>query len=253
VVTLRRSMLKVYWRMAGVIAPTLRYSQVVYEEVLRRHVRSDMDWLDLGCGHQLLPAWRAEQERELVARCRSIVGLDYDLDALKHHANISRTVRGDMTRLPFRPASFDLVTANMVVEHLDQPEAQFREVSRVLRPGGLFLFHTPSAYGYPTILARFVPRWPKLALVRLLEGRRPADVYPAFYRANTRRRIEELSRLTGLQLAQVKMLVTDAMFNTIPPLAAIELLWIRLLMTGAFERLRTNVIVIMRKPLDAAS
>jgi SAM-dependent methyltransferase len=182
-----------------------------------------------------------------LAQCKSIVGLDYDFDALKNHANISRKVRGDMTRLPFKDDSFDLVTANMVVEHLDQPDVQFREVSRVLRPGGVFIFHTPSAYGYPTTLARFVPRGPKLMFVRLLEGRKAADVYPAYYRANTRRRIAELSRLTGMELAELKMLVTDAMFNSIPPLAAVELVWIRLLMTKPLKQLRTNVIAIMRK------
>ena len=32
--------------------------------------------------------------------------------------------------------TFDLVTANMVVEHLTQPVRQFSEIQRVLRPGG---------------------------------------------------------------------------------------------------------------------
>jgi SAM-dependent methyltransferase len=244
---LRQSMLKVYWGMRGVIAPGLRYSQELYEEVLKRHVGAETDWLDLGCGHQLLPSWRAEEERRLAARCRSLVGLDYDFEALKAHPNIRRRVRGDMSRLPFASESFDLVTANMVVEHLSEPDVQFREVSRVLRPGGLFLFHTPSAHGYPTVLARYVPRAPKLALVRLLEGRKAEDVYPAYYRANTRRRIEELSRATGMELAELKMLVTDAMFNSVPPLAAFELAWIRLLMTEPLKPLRTNVIAVMRK------
>lgn len=240
-------MLKLYWGMRGVIAPGLRYSQDVYEEVLKRHVGPQTDWLDLGCGHQLLPSWRAEQERELTARCRSLVGLDYDFGALKVHPNISRKVRGDMSRLPFKEESFDLVTANMVVEHLKEPDVQFREVARVLRPGGLFLFHTPSAYGYPTVVARYVPRAPKLMFVRLLEGRKAEDVYPAYYRANTRRRVEELSRTTGMKLEELRLIMTDAMFNSVPPLAAFELVWIRMLMTEPLEALRTNLIAVMRK------
>jgi ubiquinone/menaquinone biosynthesis C-methylase UbiE len=248
--SLRRAMLKVYWGMRGVIAPELRYSQDLYEEVLKRYVRPDMEWIDLGCGHQVLPAWRAKEEKGLVASCKYIVGLDYNFDALKNHPNISRKVRGDMTRLPFRANSFDLVTANMVVEHLDNPDVQFLEVSRVLRPGGIFIFHTPSAYGYPIMLARFVPRGPKLTLVRLLDGRKAEDVYPAFYRANTRRRIEELSRLTGLEVSELRMLVTDATFNVLPPIAAVELAWIRLLMTETFKPLRTNVIAVLTKPSE---
>ncbi len=111
----------------------------------------------------------AEEEQTLAARCRSIVGLDWDFEALKEHANIRRKVRGDMSRLPFKSDSFDLVTANMVVERLREPDLQFREVSRVLRPGGIFLLHTPSAYGYPTAAPRFVPRAAKLMFVPLLE------------------------------------------------------------------------------------
>jgi ubiquinone/menaquinone biosynthesis C-methylase UbiE len=243
-------MLKVYWRMRAVMAPTLKYSQELYKEVLQRHVRPGMEWLDLGCGHQVLPSWRAEEEKRLVANCKSFVGLDYNFDALKNHRNISRKVRGDMSRLPFKDGSFDLVTANMVVEHLDKPDVQFREVSRLLKPDGIFIFHTPNAFGYRTILARLVPQGPKLRFIGLLEGRKAEDVYPVYYRANTRRRIEDLSRLTGLEVAELKMLATDAMFATISPLAAIELFWIRLLMTEPFKPLRTNVITIMRKPTD---
>lgn len=59
----RRSMFRIYWGMRGVIAPTLRYSQYLYADVLTRYVHPGVDWLDLGCGHQVLPDWRAEEEK----------------------------------------------------------------------------------------------------------------------------------------------------------------------------------------------
>jgi SAM-dependent methyltransferase len=135
----------------------------------------------------------------------------------------------------------------MVVEHLDNPDTQFREVSRVLRPGGVFLFHTPNALGYFTMLARVVPRPIKLRFVYLLDGRTPEDVFPAYYRANSRRRIERLAHMTGLQVERFTLLVTDAMFAPVPPLAFVELLWLRILMTRHFKPLRTNIIAVMRK------
>src|SRR5262249_12238021 len=112
--SIRAPLLRLYWAMRRVIAPTLRYSQYPYEEILAAHVRRDTRWLDLGCGHHVLPPWRGEQERRLVATCRSLVGLDADLVSLARHRSIDRRVGGDMTRLPFADASFDLVTANMV-------------------------------------------------------------------------------------------------------------------------------------------
>ena len=249
---LRRALENIYWAMRGVITPGLEYPQYLYEEVLKSLVRPDTDWLDLGCGHQVLPSWRENQERTLVAGCRTVVGLDYDLHSLTKHRSIRRKVQGDMGRLPFADEAFDLVTANMVVEHLDRPRVQFAEIHRVLRPGGRFLFHTPNALGYFALMARLVPRPIKLKLVYLLDGRAPDDVFPVFYRANSRRRIAALAASTGLRVDRLRLVVSDAMFATVPPLALIELLWLRVLMTEHFRAIRTNIIALMTKETGVA-
>ena len=43
-------------------------------------------------------------------------------------------------RLPFRDASFDIVTTRLAAHHFDDVPLAFREVARVLRPGGVFIF-----------------------------------------------------------------------------------------------------------------
>ena len=230
-----------------VIAPSLCHSQSLYENVLASHVDSNTRWLDLGCGHQILPSWRLEQEKDLVSRCRSVVGLDYDSDSLKAHKTISERVRGSITELPFTSGYFDLVTANMVVEHLDNPDVQFQEVYRVLKPGGLFMFHTPNALGYLTIGARLVPDRFKDRLVYLLDGRSENDVFETHYKANTRKKIGEVAQAAGFELMKIKMLVSEAGFMFVPPLAVPELVWIRLLMTKSFKPLRTTIIAILKK------
>src|SRR5581483_5646380 len=45
---------------------------------------------------------------------------------------------------PFPAASFDLVTALDVIEHVDADEKVLREAHRVLRPGGHMLITTPA-------------------------------------------------------------------------------------------------------------
>src|SRR6266404_459531 len=148
---IRRISYNIYSSARKIIAPNLAHSQSLYENVLRSHVHSGTQWLDLGCGHQILPSWRLEAERALANNCDTVVGLDFDLGSLKAHRTIDKRVRGNIAELPFVDNHFDLVTANMVVEHLDKPEVQFQEVYRILKPGGLFLFHTPNALGYLTI------------------------------------------------------------------------------------------------------
>lgn len=49
----------------------------------------------------------------------------------------------DVQRLTFADASFDLCTSTEVFEHVEDDGAGFREVCRVLRPGGFFLFTVP--------------------------------------------------------------------------------------------------------------
>jgi len=247
IMNLRASLFNLYWAARHIIAPSLRYSQYSYEEILKHYVGPETQWVDIGCGHSLLPSWRAEEERQLIKSCKRVMGIDYDLDSLKAHSTISRKLRGNITKLPFKSSSFDLVTANMVVEHLDCPTEQFQEVNRILQPKGIFLFHTPNALGYGVMIARLVPEWLRGKMVYLLEGRQEHDVFKTYYRANTKKRIGELARAYGFEVVRIEMLSTDAIFVMIPPLVVLELLWIRILMTRPFRLLRTNIIAVLRK------
>jgi ubiquinone/menaquinone biosynthesis C-methylase UbiE len=233
--------------MRGVITPSLRYSQYLYEDVLSQYVNPDVTWLDLGCGHQILPAWREQEERRLVAKCGIIVGIDYDLASLKKHRNIEMKARANITLLPFQNNSFDLITANMLVEHLNDPESQFREISRVLRPGGVLIFHTPNAAGYFIAMARRVPEALKGKLIYLLDGRKQEDVFLTHYKANSPETIRKLAADCGFEVVKIRMIVTDALFAVVPPLALIELIWIRLLLTKRLKEFRTGIITILRK------
>ena len=49
----------------------------------------------------------------------------------------------DVQRLTFADASFDLVTHTEVFEHVPDDAAAFREIHRVLRPGGRMIFTAP--------------------------------------------------------------------------------------------------------------
>src|SRR5205085_2094425 len=58
-----------------------------------------------------------------------------------------RVEQADATRLPFRPASFDVVYSHGVLHHIPDIGAAVAEVYRVLRPGGravVMLYHRRS-------------------------------------------------------------------------------------------------------------
>ncbi|MDX8382499.1 MAG: methyltransferase domain-containing protein, partial [Ghiorsea sp.] len=48
----------------------------------------------------------------------------------------------DAVALPFKKGSFDLVTSNLAMQWVPDPEAMIKEMRRVLAPGGLILFST---------------------------------------------------------------------------------------------------------------
>jgi ubiquinone/menaquinone biosynthesis C-methylase UbiE len=246
-----RNICEEFYRNAqSVIAPGLKYSQELYEGVLTTHIVDGKSWMDLGCGHQLLSAWRYDQEKKLADRAAILIGFDFDFDAIAKHRTIRLRVQGDISKLPFPNQSFDLVTANMVFEHLQEPRTQLAEIFRVLRPGGRLIFHTPNALTYDVIVARLIPGWIKKKVVGFLEGRRGEDIYPAFYRINSATSIKQLAVQTGFQIQKLKLIVSTPNFIMIPPLMILELLLIRALMSRWLRSFRTNIIAVLEKPAD---
>lgn len=127
--------------------PLLRY--IMHENVFKMQLVSQANpqpnerILDLGCGTGTLTLMI--QKQQPLAR---LTGLDADEDAL----NIARKKalalggteihwdKGLSYNLPYPELSFDLVTSSLMVHHLtlSNKRKTFREVMRVLKPGGRF-------------------------------------------------------------------------------------------------------------------
>lgn len=63
---------------------------------------------------------------------------------LSHRTNVEEYVLDDMTRTALPPASFDIVVAVEVLEHVEDDDAFVRNVAQVLKPGGTFVMTTPN-------------------------------------------------------------------------------------------------------------
>jgi 2-polyprenyl-6-hydroxyphenyl methylase / 3-demethylubiquinone-9 3-methyltransferase len=116
----------------------LRNPWVVTRIVRERGARARV--LDVGCGAGFL-------SNHLAREGFDVTGVDASRDSLDVAArhDVSGTARyllGDALALPFPAASFDVVCAMDFLEHVEDPAAVVAEISRVLKPGGLFFFHT---------------------------------------------------------------------------------------------------------------
>jgi len=97
-------------------------------------------FLDIGCGAGLLT-------NDLAARGHEVFGVDLSEKSLAVAGRQDKTasvryLQCDAASLPFENESFDAVAAMDLLEHVDDPVLIVREAARVLRPGGLFFFHT---------------------------------------------------------------------------------------------------------------
>jgi SAM-dependent methyltransferase len=160
-------------------------------------IDSQTRMLDIGAGRGATPHMRY---RGLVAE---IVGVDVDAAGLEND-QVDRAVHTPDGRLTELDAdSFDVVISKDVLEHVDDPDTFFREVARVLKPGGLFLAKTPNSTHYVPIIARLTP----LSLHKTfnkLRGRDVVDTFPTRYRANSRGALTRLARASGLEVVAVE-------------------------------------------------
>ena len=207
-----------------VLQDTTVHPHDLFMTVVAKHLERVQSprWLDAGCGWHF--DWRWEQDRERVMLAKAnVVGLDPDSGAVSKHRTISKRIVGKIEALPFASGSFDLVTANVVVEHLKYPSLAFAEAFRVLKPKGCFLFRTPSARSYFVRIAKMLPESVKIWLAsRVIENRDPSDIYPTYYRANTVDTIREICRMIGFSRADVTITRVRGIVAKVPTIARLE-------------------------------
>ena len=236
-----------YWRLERRLAPGLRSSQYAFAERLAGAMTSRPVWLDVGCGRRPFPDWMPEHETRVLSAAGRAVGIDPDLGSLRDHRAYLHKLAARADALPFPDATFDLASANMVVEHLADPAATLAEIRRVLKPGGRFLIHTPNRRHWPLWLAARVPERVKLGCVRFLEGRQPEDVFSTYYRLNDAFAIRETAGVVGFEVERIELVSTSAITVRLGPVVVPELLWIRLLRRERLAWLRSNIIATLRK------
>jgi 2-polyprenyl-3-methyl-5-hydroxy-6-metoxy-1,4-benzoquinol methylase len=239
-------------RLVRLLLPDLVWNQEIYGSVVRRYVNEKTRWLDVGCGWRMLGEDLEPMEEDLVTSAGTVVGCDMDFHSLRKHRNIRKLVLGSAQALPFQERSFDLVTCNMVVEHLSDPGQSFDQMARMLSPGGRLIVHTPNLWNYAVFMnhtiARLVPRKFLLRLIKLADNRGEDDVFITFYRANTTRRLLETCGKMGFQEEFRRILIPpQPFFNFFAPLALLQILFMRLCMSSHyFRRFGSTILMVFK-------
>jgi SAM-dependent methyltransferase len=169
----------------------------VFEERFRGLIREDAWVLDAGCGSGKFAARR-------VRDCKYfLTGIDV-CETLTENRCVDSRVGGSVSSLPFADNSFDVIYGRWLVEHLENPVVAIREFYRVLRPGGRVAIFTTNLLHYYGGMAKVTPHWFHLWFNRRRRFTKD-DIFPTYYRANTRWRLGGLLAEAGFRKKNIEI------------------------------------------------
>lgn len=169
------------------------------EETVDRHLSSDATVLEIGCGRT------APVLVKMKGRAAKLIGIEV-IDFAIEDPDLELLTRdvADLHGIPDN--SVDLAFSRSVMEHVPDAEGAFREIARVLKPGGRYVFLTPSLYDYGSLVAAMVPNSLHPWIVRRVEGRAEADTFPTQYKSNTKRTVTRLAHSNGLEVEDFRFM-----------------------------------------------
>lgn len=173
------------------------WDEILFRDKVLDYVDENKKVLDLGAGAGI------NEHLDLKGVAALVCGIDTD-DRVLHNPFLDEAKIASAESIPYEGGTFDVVVCDNVLEHLMNPKKVFREVHRVLKRKGWFIFKTPNRYHYVTLVAKLTPHWFHV-FYNKVRGRRDEDTFPTCYKANVARRLVDLSESTGFEIGAIKL------------------------------------------------
>jgi len=174
-------------------------SQVEVQELQCEYTVNDIDASELA----LAPAW--------VERLRGDIADLALLDPTKHMG------------------PYDLIFSRMVFEHVENPEQGYRNIARLLAPGGILINFVPTLYASPFVLNRLLPERMSARILKLAVPNRNPDArkFPAYYRwCTTTKRTKRKIDSAGFRETEITPFYGHGYYARIPVLRGlVQRLW----------------------------
>jgi SAM-dependent methyltransferase len=177
-------------------------------------------------------------------------GVDLDPLVLGNEAlGQSWVIEGD--HYPCESGQYDACVSNYVLEHVSDPQAHLREIHRILKPGGCYVFRTPNRFHYVSLVAALTPHsFHHLVANRLRALDEDAhDPYPTLYRLNSRSSVKRHAPPAGFEIETLDMFESTPSYGAASrPLFFAGLAYERTVSsTELLAGLRANLLVALRK------
>lgn len=129
----------------------------VVKKILKQGIGSGGKILDVACGAGYL-------SNALAREGFNVTGVDLSFQKLQEaktldNTNTVRYIVANPLCLPFRTGTFDVVTAMDFLESSENADQVINEMSRVLKPGGLFFYHSINRNFLTQLFAGKLAEW----------------------------------------------------------------------------------------------
>lgn len=170
----------------------LQHPYSAFESEAERHL------MDADCGRT------APILRRYCGKAKRLIGVDLvefadGLRGLELH-------QCDLSAIPVEDECVDLIMARSVMEHVTHPAPVYREMYRVLKPGGHFIILTANLWDYASLIAAMIPNRFHPWIVAKTEGREEHDVFPIAYRTNIRGAVRKWASGAGFEIVSFRYL-----------------------------------------------
>ncbi|MFC1663153.1 class I SAM-dependent methyltransferase [Patescibacteria group bacterium] len=169
----------------------------IYLNTLNKIIANNSIVLDVGCGTGGLIEKIKEKPKE-------IIGLDIDHQALSKNNFITKKILSSAESVPLPEKSIDVVTAEFVIEHLENPNKVFKEIYRLLKTNGSFVFITPNIKNPLMLLSKYTPPWLHQAYRQGLL-KKSDQIYRTYYRVNTYKQLGDLAYQAGFTTSRLAL------------------------------------------------
>lgn len=127
-----------------IASETITSDNPIHQRLLKAYVlaagKVHGNLLEVGCGEGRGVAWLMPK----VEKFSAIDKIDAVVESLKRKFPQANFISGNIPPLPYDDNTFDCVVSFQVIEHIADDHLYLKEISRVLKPGGLALITTPN-------------------------------------------------------------------------------------------------------------
>ncbi len=203
------------------VCPEFKTGGYFFRQYLKNYINSNSIILDAGCGSDGIIS-------EFQFMPKLIIGVDINKKLLDKNKIVNKKIVSDLEHIPLGNNSVDIVISEFVLEHLRNPSAVFKEIYRVLKPKGVFIFITPNIINPIMTLSKILPHlFHTLLRIKLLK--KEEETHPTYYRANTYLRLLKLGEETGFHNYEITRAGNPEYFGFCKPLVPMSIFFEKLI------------------------